>query len=130
MSRKPFKRELSSDWFTRNAYYRRYMMREFSCVLIAIYVINLMAGVAALATSPAHWLLWVGSQLNPVMIIIALISLGAGIWHTVTWFQTMPKVIKIQQGDHFMPAKTVVTGCYILLAAVSLLLLFLVSSFA
>ena len=130
MSRKPFKREMPNDWFTKNSYYRRYMVREFSCVLIGLYVINLMAGIVALASSPIHWGLWVASQYNPVMILVAIASLVAGIWHTVTWFQTMPKVIKILQGDHFMPAKTIITGCYILLAVVSLALLLLVAIFA
>ncbi len=126
MSRKPYHRQMSTDWFLKKPFYMSYMLREFTCVGIGLYVLNLMAGIVALAGSEQAWLIWVATQQNPVMIIMALFAFVSSLYHTVTWFATTPKVFKIPKDDGFLPESVVVKAHYAVFAVLAAFLLIVV----
>src|SRR5512134_3127753 len=55
MSRKPYLREITSEWIFRHPRYLRYMAREFSCLFIGAWTLMLVWGLKALAEGPAAW---------------------------------------------------------------------------
>ncbi len=103
--RKPYQTIEPSNWYMEKPFYKRYMLRELTCVPIALYVLNLMAGVVALAGSLFQWQAWVQMQKTPLMLVLVLFCLLGALFHTATWFETTPKVMKVQQGEHFLPEK-------------------------
>ena len=64
MSRNPYVRPVSkTTWYMRNARYRKYMMREVTCLLVGFYALFLLCVVAILAQgSPEAWASFVASQ--------------------------------------------------------------------
>ena len=121
--RKPYQTHQASDWFMSRRFYKRYMLREVTCIPMALYVLNLMSGVAALASSKVQWLSWIEMQKSPLMILFTLITLAAGLFNTYTWFETTPKVMKIQQGEKFIPEKTVLAAHWVVFGVLALLLM-------
>ena len=121
--RKPYHTTQASNWFMAKPFYQRYMLREVTCIPMALYVLNLMSGVAALATSQLKWLSWIEMQKSPLMILFTVLTLVAALFNTYTWFETTPKVMKVQQGDKFVPEKTILGAHWAVFAVLALILL-------
>ena len=47
MSRKPYVREMTSEWIFRHPRYLRYMTREFSCLFIGAWTLMLVCATRA-----------------------------------------------------------------------------------
>ena len=55
MSRKPYVREISSEWIFRHPRYVRYLVREFSCLFIGGYALLMVVGLMRLSQGPHSW---------------------------------------------------------------------------
>ncbi len=122
MARKPYHSKLANDWFVKQPHFFHYMVREFTCVGIGIYTLNLMAGIVALASSSDAWMSWIATQKNPVMIVMALFAFVSAVCHSYTWFGVTPKVFKIPSGDKFVPGKVIIAGHWAVFAVIALIL--------
>ncbi len=120
-----YRREIKRTWWTEIPFYRWYMLREATAIFTFLYTVNLIAGLRALATDKAHFLSWVETQSNPIMILFAIISFFMVGYHCFTWFDATPKVMPLQIKDKKVPAKYIVLahwGSAIFLALVILIL--------
>ena len=54
---KPYVRPMEG-WWRRNPYFTRYMIREGSCVFLAIYTVILLVGLYRLTQGEAAWDAW------------------------------------------------------------------------
>lgn len=130
MSRKPYHAKQPANWFLKQHFYMWYMLRELTSIPVALYALNLMWGLASLVSSEAAWLNWIHAQQHGVMVLLALIALvGAG-YHTMTWFQATPKILKIQLGEKFVPEKIIWLAHWAGFAVIALILLGLVAYLA
>ena len=121
--RKPYHSTEPANWYMEKPFYKRYMLRELTCIPIALYVLNLMSGVVALAGSLFDWQAWVQMQKTPLMLLLVLFCLVGAVFHTVTWFETTPKVMKVQQGEQFLPEKYILGAHWAVFAMLALVLL-------
>ena len=48
MARKPYQSQLANDWFIKQPHFFYYMVREFTCVGIGVYILNLKIRVLEL----------------------------------------------------------------------------------
>ncbi len=78
-------------WWTRNPYFARYMLREGSAVFLAGYAVMLLAGLLCLAWGPGAYSAWRALLETPVSIGLHTLALLAALYHSMTWFQVMPK---------------------------------------
>ena len=124
MSRKPYVREMTSEWITRHPRYLRYMLREFSCLFIGGWTLMWVWGLGRLAQGPAAWSDFLEALSSPVSIVFHLFALAFSIYHSVTWFNLTPKALPLQRGEDFV-ADGVISGAhYAVWAALSLAVLF------
>lgn len=121
--RKPVHKPQASNWYLQKSFYKRYMTHELTCVPIALYILNLMAGVSALAGSAFRWAAWVQMQKTPLMLLLLIFCLAGALWHSYTWFETTPKVMKVQQGDRFLPEKVILMAHWVVFAVLAIILL-------
>ncbi len=119
-ARQPYRKRLAYDWFMHHPHFLHYMWREFTCVAIGVYTLNMMAMIVALAQSEIHWVLWLQAQKNPALILINIIALIAAIYHSYTWFGVTPKVFKIQRGETFIRGKYIILAHWMLMISISL----------
>ena len=127
MARKPYHHAQPDDWYMANHTYRWYMLREFTSVTTAIAAFNLFYGVAALANSEAAWLGWAHFQHNPLMLLINLVAIVASLLNSKTWFEAMPKAIRIQRGEKFLPDHVLIRGAWGAFGGVLVILLIIVA---
>ena len=80
-----------AGWWTRNPYFIRYMVREGTAVFLAAYALVLLMGLLCLALGEGAYQAWRAVLATPVSIGCHLVALVLVTYHSVTWFQVMPK---------------------------------------
>ena len=128
MSRQPYVRPISrTTWYMRNGRYKRYMLREVTCLLVGFYSFLTIWALAALATGPDQWNCFLGSQQNPLMITVHAVALIYFlIYMTFDWFKLAPKAMPVQLGEKKLPDSVIVSGHYAAWAIVTLFVFWLV----
>ena len=91
-ARRPYVRPMAG-WWRRDPYFMRYMVREATALAVALYATLLMAGVLCLAQGEAAWNGWLQAMRSPLSIGLHVVMLAAMIYHTLSWFQIMPKTL-------------------------------------
>ena len=129
MSRKPYLREISSEWIFRHPRYLRYMVREFSCLFIGGWTLMMVWGLKQLAEGPAAWAAFLECLQSPASIVFHFVALGFALYHSVTWFNLTPKALPLQVGEAFVPDGVIAGAHFAGWAAVSLVILFLAGAF-
>jgi fumarate reductase subunit C len=114
MSRQPYVRPVSkTTWYMRNGRYKRYMLREVTCLLVGYYCLLAIWGLAALAGGGGAWNSFLASQMNLTMVIVHAISLIYFlIYMTFDWFKLAPKAMPLQLGEKKLPDRVIVIAHY------------------
>ncbi|HSD75353.1 MAG TPA: hypothetical protein VLB75_11330 [Steroidobacteraceae bacterium] len=120
--RGPYLRPMQG-WWRRNPFFVRYMIREATALIVALYALVLLAGVLCLSQGEAAWNSWLAALRGPVSIALHLLMLVAMIYHTYSWFEIMPKTMPaVLIGGKRVPATTVTLLGLVAAAASSLAL--------
>ena len=113
-----------SGWYTKNPYFMKYMLREGTALLLAIYGISLLSGLSALARGAEAYGRWLAFIESPISILIHLLILVAALYHTHTWFSVAPKTMPtIKVGKDKLPDSAIVAGQYGAAAVLSVIVL-------
>lgn len=126
MARKPYVAKQSDHWYLQTPFYKKYMLRELTCIPNMLVALNFFWCIAALASSPEAWATWIDFQHNPIVIFINLIAVVAALFNTIEWFKAMPKAMPIQVGEKFVADKKMIAGSWVAFAVVSLIVLFVI----
>jgi fumarate reductase subunit C len=129
MSRRPFEREMTSEWITRHPRYLRYLVREFSCLFIGGWTLLMVWGLAQLADGPAAWAGFLALLKSPACIAFQALTLAFATYHSVTWFKLTPKALPLQLGEEFVPDGAISGAHFAAWGAVSLAILWLAGAF-
>lgn len=89
--RKPYPNKMENDWWLKQIFFTKYMIREGSAIFITIYSLILCWGIFRLSQGATEFGGWLESLQNPFLIIFHLIALIFALYHTVTWFNLAPK---------------------------------------
>lgn len=125
--RQPYIRPVKHNWWLKNSFYLKYMIREGSAIVTAIYSLVLLCGLFRLAQGEAPFASWLQAMQSPVAILFHLVALFWVLYHSVTWFDLAPKAADIWFKGKKLPDSIIVKSMYALLAIVSLLILVIVS---
>jgi fumarate reductase subunit C len=106
-------------WWTRNAYFARYMLREGSAVFLTGYALMVLAGLLCLAWGPDAYAAWRGLLDTPLSLGLHALALLAALYHSLTWFQVMPKTAP----DLPIAPRQIVRGGLVTSAILSVLIL-------
>jgi fumarate reductase subunit C len=129
MSRKPYVREMTSEWIFRHPRYLRYMTREFSCLFIGGWTLMMVWGLKQLAEGPAAWAAFLEFLKSPASIVFHVIALAFATYHSVTWFNLTPKALPLQLGEEFVPDAAISGAHFAAWAVLSAALLYLAGAF-
>ena len=116
MSRKPYVRPVSkTTWYMRNGRYKKYMLREVTCLLVGFYSFFTICALGILATgSPEKWDSFLASQQNGFMIAFhAIALLYFLVYMTFDWFKLAPKAMPVQLGEKKLPDLYIVLAHYL-----------------
>ncbi len=121
--RKPYVRPVGRTWWLKHAFYTKYMIREGTSVLQAIYGFILLFGLLRLAQGEAAFNGWLEAMQHPFAIVVHLLVLGMTLYHTATWFDLAPKAANLWVGEKKVEDQLIVKGLWGAFAAVSLIVL-------
>lgn len=122
MNRQPYQRQQSKFWYLSSRFYRWYMLRELTSLTTAFAALNLFWGLAALASSLESWQCWLNAQKSTFMITLNLIAIAGSLLNSKTWFEAMPKAVRIPKGNGFVAAETLVKGSWIAFGSIFVIL--------
>jgi fumarate reductase subunit C len=80
-------------WWRRDAFFRRYMLREATAVAVLFYAVVLAVGTMRLAQGEAAWNGWLAALRSPGAILLHVVVLAAMVVHARSWFEIMPKTM-------------------------------------
>lgn len=127
MSRKPYIRPVPKcSWYMRDGRYKRYMMREVTCIFIGAYTGVLAMALLRLSQSQAAYEAFLNALHAPVAVVFHILALIFAVYHTTTWFNVTPQAMPIMRGDDFLPGKVIVSAHYAGWVVVSLFILLVV----
>ena len=127
MARKPYIHQQPDGWYKKSSFYIWYMCREATAITTAITALNLFYGIACLAGSQEAWLGWIAWQKNPIMFLLNLAGIVGALLNSKTWFEAMPKAIRIQRGEKFLPDNVLIRGAWGAWGGVLVILLIIVA---
>jgi fumarate reductase subunit C len=112
-----------AGWWRRNPYYRWYMLREASCVFIALYALVVLTGLLRLYQGKSQFDAWRESLATPLSIAFHIAALVFVLYHSWTWFKVMPKTLPfIRLGAFRVPDRMIIAAGVSGAVAVSVLL--------
>jgi fumarate reductase subunit C len=115
---KTYRRPAKVDWM-RNPHRIRYMARELTSVFLIAYALVLLVGLWRLSQGEAAFDAWRAALASPLSILCHLAILAAAVYHTISWFEVMPKTMP----DSNIPPAKITRGGWAVAAAASLLVL-------
>lgn len=129
VSRKPYVREMTSEWIFRHPRYLRYMTREFSCLFIGAWTLMLVCALARLSEGPEAWAAFLEGLKSPLIVAFHVVALAFALYHSVTWFNLTPKALPLQVGEEFVPGAAIAGAHYGVWALLSLAVLYFAGAF-
>lgn len=124
--RKPYTRELPNDWWMKQLFYTKYMIREGSSVFITLYSLILAWGILRLSQGEVAFNGWMASLQNPLMIILHFMALVLALYHTITWFSLAPKAVDLWIKGKRLDDKIIVLGHYLAFIIITVLCLLII----
>lgn len=84
-------RRSMAGWWRTNPSFIRYMIREGSAVLLSAYALLLLVGLFCLYRGEAAFDTWRAVLATPASLLFHAFALVLVGYHSLTWFQVMPK---------------------------------------
>jgi len=128
MSRNPYVRPVSkTTWYMRNGRYRKYMLREVTCLLVGFYCFLAIYALAVLAGGSSEaWNAFLASQQNGFWVSFhAAVLIYYLVYMTFDWFKLAPKAMPVQLGEKKLPDIAIVVAHYVAWVVVTLVVLWL-----
>lgn len=127
-NRRPaYKPEMGTFWWSKQGRYVSYIAREVSSFFTAITGIFLVIGLSALAGGPNDWDVFLNMLQGTGTMLILMLCLIFGMWHTITWFQLAPKAMPLEFADQPVPPKMITLGHWAVWVIVSLFVFIVIS---
>ena len=120
--RKPYVREMPVTWWLHKRPYFFFMVRELTAVFIAAYCVVLLFGLSSLKAGPESFGAFLDLLRTSPAIGFHFTALVFAIYHSVTAWNAMPKLVVIRRGEEQLSPLLLVLSNYLVWLLVSLFL--------
>src|SRR4051812_13012872 len=114
-----YPRQRSNFWYLKRWPYRIFILREFSAVFLAGFMVEMLLLVKSVHDGPAAFSDFVDTLQSPVMLIVNTIILLFALLHTAPWFMAVPSAMQIRRGEEKVPPQILIGGAYMVLLGAS-----------
>lgn len=123
--RKKYVREVTPTWWKRLDFYKFYVLRESTAVPTIWFCLELFYGLVCLGNNTFETS-FVSFLQNPLVVVLNIITLGAVLLNSLTFFNMAPQMMNIIVKNERINVKLVSQVFWGITAVVSLLALILV----
>lgn len=117
--------KISAGWWLRKRAYFLFMLREWSSLFIALFLVVYLVQLYQLSYGEEAYAAFAKRLGSPPWLLFHLAALLFALYHSVTWFQSTSAVLPIRVGTREVPRQTVTTlhvGAWIVISGVILIL--------
>ena len=108
-----YRRRMPLLWWARRRSYATFMLRELSSVFVALFVVELLLLVRAVAHGSAAYEGFLTAMASPAMIVLNLIALAFVLLHAVTFANLTPRAMVVRLRGRTVPSRAVLAGVYL-----------------
>lgn len=123
--RKKYVREVTPTWWKRLDFYKFYVLRESTAVPTIWFCLELFYGLVCLGNNTFESS-FVSFLQNPLVVVLNIITLGAVLLNSLTFFNMAPQMMNIIVKNERINVKLVSQVFWGITAVVSLLALILI----
>ncbi len=110
---KPYVRPMPATWWLRRGPYFRFMMREFTSVFVAAYLVLFLVMIHRLYQGQAAYESFLESLKSQLAILFHFVALAFALFHTITWFNLTPKALTFRIGEERLPPAAIIAPNYL-----------------
>jgi fumarate reductase subunit C len=121
-----FKWRMPADWWTRNRHYFLYVVREFTALPLAIWLLWLLVEIKQAGDGKAHY----SPPSSTAFVIFSIIVLLFALYHSVTFLSLSGLIIRVKLFDRPVPPRFITLAMFGLWAAASVVIGFVLIYFA
>jgi fumarate reductase subunit C len=107
-----YRQRLPLFWWTKRRSYATFMLREMSSLFVAVFVVELLFLVRAVANGPAAYDGFLAVMANPAMIVLNLVALAFVLLHAVTFANLTPRAMVVRLRGRTVPPRAILAGVY------------------
>ena len=113
-------------WWLRSRAYLLFVVREFTSVLIAAYLVVFLILLQRIRAGPSAYASYLRWLAQPAVLAFHLVALAAALYHSATWLELTPMTVVIRIRGRRIPAPLIVATNVTVWIAVSLLIVWIV----
>ena len=121
-----YRKPISNTWWLERKQYFFFVIRELTSIFVAGYCLFLLFIISEIGDGQEKYTLLILSLKSPISLALHFISLPFLLYHTITWFNLTPKIMKLQIGEEIISEKLIVGLVYISWGILSLIIFWLI----
>jgi fumarate reductase subunit C len=107
-----YRRRVPLMWWARRRSYTFFMLRELSSVFVAVFVVELLFLVRAVAHGPSAYQGFLDTMANPAMIVLNVVAFAFLLLHAVTFANLTPRAMVVRLRGRRVPSQVILGGVY------------------
>jgi fumarate reductase subunit C len=119
---KTYRPHLPASWWLRNGRYSLYMLREFSVVLITLWLLSLLLEISRLGSGPTQEGSGYYAYTSPAYIVFSIVCLAFALLHSITWLNLSGVILRVKLGERDVAPRAVTAANYTQWALATLLI--------
>lgn len=121
-----YRRTMSAAWWTRKAHYFWYVVREFTALPLAVWLLMLLGEVKRAGDGGAAY----HPHSSTLFIVFSVIAFLFALYHSITFLSLAGVIIHMNVADRQLPSWPIVWLMFILWALASYVILYFLVSLA
>ena len=97
-----------AGWWTRQRHYFLYMLREFTAIPMALWLLWLLVEIQRASNGPAHYY----PHSSPAFVVFSVIVLGFALYHSYTFLKLAGVIIRLKIFDRPIPSNVIVLAMF------------------
>ena len=100
-------------WWARRRSYATFMLRELSSLFVALFVVELLLLVRAVANGAAVYEDFLDAMANPAVIVLNLVALAFILLHAITFANLTPRAMVVRVRGRKVPSRVILAAVYL-----------------
>ena len=121
-----YRRAIPGGWWTRKSHYFWYIVREFTALPMALWLLWLLIDIRTAGIRPASF----HPQTSLAFVVFSVVCLGFALYHSVTFLSLAGVIIHVKVLDRPVPSRLIVLSQFGLWALASVVIGFVLIWFA
>lgn len=115
---KAYRWRMPGNWWTRKRHYFLYMVREFTALPLALWLLWFLVEIKRAGDGPAAY----GPHSTPLFIAFSVVCLAFALYHSITFLSLAGVIIHVKVLDKPVPSRLIVLSQFGLWAIASIVI--------